>query len=742
VNGSPSSRNLKTGVLKARGYYVYLYSMIGLGFASIICAVIQLTQMDIGYKWMILAALTVLTSSWTIRIPATNSKISIGDTFFFTNIILFGIPSGIITAVTDALASSLRARNHSRRLEYSLFNVAAIACSAFSSGAVFFLILGQGPLTRSATPPVVNMLLPLAAMAFAQYICNSGSIAMIVALEKRRNIVEIWKDSFLWTSITYFAGAAAAGFIALTVGTITPQVIAVAVPVLLAIYFTYKTYLDKVQQVCSLAYYDSLTQLPNRMLFKERLNQVLALPADIGKQTAIMFLDLDNFKRINDTYGHSVGDALLRCVAGRLTSILRIQDRDLQGELKRQEVVIGRFGGDEFTLMLSGIDHPQQAAIVAQRILLAFSTPFALDGKEVSAAVSIGISIAPMDGHSADVLLKNADAAMFHAKDCGRNSFQFYSQSMNEISLLKMSMENDLRKAIERNEFRLFYQPKVDGQTREITGAEALIRWQHPVRGLLPAGEFIPVAEETGLIRPMGEWVLRAVCQQFGLWKQAGLPVVPVAVNLSGTQFRQQRLQEIVSQVIQETSMDPTMLELEITESMIMQNQEDAEITLRELRKLGCKISIDDFGTGYSSLNRLKRFTLDALKVDRSFITDLNHNPDDMAITKAIIAMARSLELKVVAEGVETEEQFQFLKEQGCDEIQGFLCGRPMPPEEFALLLANKTICQSGAGSDITATSGSRLNRPNLRLVSVRHDNPRQPSLEEKSVNKSTLTRV
>jgi diguanylate cyclase (GGDEF)-like protein len=713
--------------------------VICLGLASLGFALYRLPQMHIGYHWLILASLTVISSSCTVRIPGTNSKISVGDTFFFTNIILYGTPAGVVTAALDALISSICARNRSRRLQYALFNISAIACSSHLGGTVFYRVLQLGPLSQKPGPSGMDMLIPLAALAFTHYLCNSGSVAIIVALEKHKNVVEIWKDSFLWTSITYFAGAAAAGFIALTIGKLAPQVIGVAAPVILAIYFTYKTYLDKVQQVRSLAYYDSLTKLPNRILFKEHLNKALSLSQRKNRMIAVMFLDLDNFKRINDTYGHSVGDALLMSVAERLKSTLRIHDRDLLSEAREQDVVIGRFGGDEFTLMLTEIDDPQHVARVAQRLLQAFGNPFILDGQEVSAAASIGISLCPVDGATADTLLKNADAAMFHAKDSGRSSYQFYSQSMNEMSSKKLLLENDLRKALGKGEFRLFYQPKVNGCTKAVTGAEALLRWQHPSRGLLSAAEFVPIAEETGLIRPIGEWVLRTACQQIVAWQKAGLPAVPVAVNLSSVQFRQQNLHQLISQILCDTMLDPHYLELEITESMIMQNEEKADEALREIRALGCRISIDDFGTGYSSLSRLKRFTLDALKVDRSFVTDLTNNPDDRAIAKAIIAMAHSLELKVIAEGVETEQQFQFLTDQGCDEIQGYLFGIPMPGEEFALLLSHRLRNQPydlnnpfspriSRGTPPHSRRGARRNVANLRLVPVRRSHSSQPA--------------
>lgn len=743
MSGGSTRLNQKAPASRRHPAYIpYMYGVISLGLVFISWSIYSLAGANTGWKWLILAGLTVVSSSCTIRIPATNSKISIGDTFFFTNVILYGIPAGIITAAADALVSSLSARNRSRRLEYALFNVGAITCSAYLCGTAFFGTLQHGPLSQGLRPPAFEMWLPVVVLACVQYLANSGSVAIIVALEKRKNILTIWKDSFLWTSITYFAGAAAAACISLTIGSVTTQIVAVAVPVVFAVYFTYKTYMDKVRQVCSLAYYDSLTGLPNRVLFKEHLNRGLASKAS-GKMLAVMFVDLDNFKRINDTYGHSVGDLLLKNVAGRLSATLRAKNRDLDVADDDQDVMIGRFGGDEFTILLKNIENPDQVEQVAQRMLAAFANPFSLEGQEVSTAVSIGISLSPLDGVTADALLKNADAAMFQVKDSGRSNYQFYSHSMNETSSAKLELENELRRALVKGEFRLFYQPKVDGATREITGAEALIRWQHPSRGLLPAAEFIAMAEETGLIRPIGDWVLRTACSQIVAWQKSGLPAVPVAVNLSSVQFRQQNLRKIVSDILRETALDPRYLELEITESMIMQNTEEAGDTLRELRSLGCRISIDDFGTGYSSLSRLKHFPLDSLKVDKSFVTDLANSTDDRAITKAIIAMARSLELKVIAEGVENEQQYQFLKTYGCDEFQGYLFGKPMPEDQFAAQLGRSLNEQFGNLDDVCASKAdvsfqnARRTRWAARSLRLVHSRATAPLQSEESIRMS-----
>jgi diguanylate cyclase (GGDEF)-like protein len=403
---------------------------------------------------------------------------------------------------------------------------------------------------------------------------------------------------------------------------------------------------------------------------------------------------LDHFKRINDTYGHGIGDLLLKTVSARLAADVRTSDSDRNSDSHEEDAVIGRFGGDEFTILVNKITNPKDATRIAQRFLQSLSNPYSLDGLELDVAATIGISVYPFDGRDADTLLRNADTALYHAKDNGRNSYHLYSQSMNEKAFEKLSMGSQLRKALHRKEFEIHYQPKLDAQTREIAGAEALIRWRHPVRGLLQASEFIPLAEETGLIKPIGEWVLRRVCTQIATWLEEGFKVVPVAVNLSPLQFGQENLASMIARILEETPLDQKYLELELTESAIMENQQEADDSLAELRSLGMNISIDDFGTGYSSLSRLKSFNLDALKIDKSFVSNCSDNPDDRAIITAIIAMARSLELKVVAEGVETEQQLDFLRELGCDEIQGYYFSKPVPPLEFAKLLQNNACLQ------------------------------------------------
>lgn len=440
-------------------------------------------------------------------------------------------------------------------------------------------------------------------------------------------------------------------------------------------------------KILFLAYYDSLTSLPNRILFKDRLSQTLLMARRYQRLVGILLLDLDNFKRINDTLGHPAGDELLKQVADRLSNYIRKSDSISRYSTDEFSAVVARLGGDEFTIMLTEISHAHDAMKVAQRILDAIAQPFDIGGQEVFITSSIGIAIYPIDGEDVDSLLKNCDTAMYHAKNEGRNNYKFYEQSLNKTALDILALENNLRKALDKQEFRVYYQPRIDIRTRNVVGFEALIRWRHSQKGLIPPSEFIPMAEESGLIIPIGEWVLNEACKQNKTWQAAGFAPVFISVNLSGKQFKQQNLIKIIEQALSESAFDPKYLELEITESIIQDTKSTAEI-LNELRKLGLKISVDDFGTGYSSLSYLRRFPVNALKIDRSFVKDATKDTDSAAIVKAIIAMAHCLKLRVVAEGVETEEQLKFLSDEGCDEFQGYLISPPLPAEEVARFLS------------------------------------------------------
>jgi diguanylate cyclase (GGDEF)-like protein/PAS domain S-box-containing protein len=439
------------------------------------------------------------------------------------------------------------------------------------------------------------------------------------------------------------------------------------------------------ERVHHLAHYDELTGLPNRSMFNQRLSHALIQARRNDKPLAILFIDLDRFKNINDTLGHEAGDRVLKEVAQRLLGCLREGD------------TVGRLGGDEFVVLIEELPEPMHVAAVAQKILAAVVKPFILGAQEFNITASIGISTYPDDSEDMQALLKNADISMYRAKEQGKNNYQFYSALMNIHTVERLALESGLRRALERNEFLLHYQPKVDIGSGRITGMEALLRWRRPGQELIPPERFIALAEETGLIVPIGEWVLKTACARNQSWREQGLPPLRMAVNLSGRQFAHENLLQGVARVLNETGLDPAALEFEITESMVMHDPERAVKLLSRLKDMGIYLSIDDFGTGYSSLGYLKRFPLDSVKIDRSFIRDIPGDADDAAITRAIIAMAHSLRLKVIAEGVETEEQLRFLRDLGCDEMQGYYFSKPLAEDEFLRLLQNSVA--SGAAA-------------------------------------------
>ena len=424
-----------------------------------------------------------------------------------------------------------------------------------------------------------------------------------------------------------------------------------------------------------LAHHDALTNLPNRMLMQDRLSQAIEVARRQHRQLAVMFMDLDRFKHINDSLGHSVGDQLLQSVAQRLVACVRQSD------------TVSRQGGDEFLLLLSSVEHADDAALSAKKMLATLAPPHHIEGSDIHISVSIGISIYPDDGQDAQTLIQCADTAMYYAKENGRNNFKFFEQDMNTRAVQRQSIEASLRQALDLQEFVLHYQPKIDLQSGTIVGAEALIRWQHPQRGLLSPAEFVPIAEDCGLIRPIGRWVLREACRQAQAWLQAGLPPITVAVNTSPLELRAEDFLENLRATLEETQIEPRYLELELTESVFMRDAASTGSLLQAIADLGVKLAIDDFGTGYSSLSYLSRFPIDTLKIDQSFVNRMNGNPDDANIVRAVISMGKSLRQRVIAEGVETSEQHASLMGLHCDQGQGFYFGRPVPAEALATLL-------------------------------------------------------
>lgn len=436
-----------------------------------------------------------------------------------------------------------------------------------------------------------------------------------------------------------------------------------------------------------LAYYDVLTGLPNRAFFHESLLASLARARRQSGQLAVLFVDLDNFKRINDSLGHPAGDRVLQEVGRRLRDAIRLEDGISRFGTER-EGSLARLGGDEFTLVLGDLRQPEDAARVATRILTILKPPVALETGEIFVSASIGISVFPRDGMSAEELLRNADTALYHAKESGRNAFHFWNETMNTAAFQRLTMEASLRQAVDRDQFLLHYQPQVRLGNRGIAGFEALLRWQHPEIGMVSPGLFVPIAEETGLIRPIGEWVLRATCLQLRAWQDAGLPETRVAVNLSSRQFGDPDVPRTLEAILRETGARAELLELEVTESAVVKDAARAVSDLEALRALGVRIALDDFGTGYSSLAYLKRLPIDVLKIDRSFVRDVATDPRDAAIVSGIVQLAHALGLEVVAEGVEETDQFVVLTQTGCDVMQGFLFGKPQPAAEAARLLS------------------------------------------------------
>lgn len=442
-----------------------------------------------------------------------------------------------------------------------------------------------------------------------------------------------------------------------------------------------------------LAHFDNVTELNNRHFFNERLHAVVSRSEQFKERTGLMFIDLDNFKAVNDTLGHDTGDELLRLVSKRLSDTLRFGD------------VICRIGGDEFAIILENISQASVASMVAEKCLASLAMPISINGNEIYISASIGISIYPDDARDMHELLKYADTAMYYAKNSGKNAFRLFLPSMQGEAQKRFSMDANLRRALERNEFRLHYQTQIDLETSRIIGVEALIRWAHPDLGMISPAEFIPIAEETGLIVPIGEWVLREACNQMKQWHDEGMGHLRIAVNLSSRQLKEDNFVETVLKIVEETGINPKLLELELTESMLMDVESSVIDKLYALRSAGIALAIDDFGTGYSSMSYLKTFPINCIKIDRSFVSDLPQNQEDAAITKAIIAMAKALKMQVIAEGIENLEQGHFLRDNGCDMSQGYYYSKPASAEHIKSMLFDKSDRMHASASEVAGPS-------------------------------------
>jgi len=700
-----------------------MWSVVAAGTAFVLYSAVTLPAGIIDGYFLLLTLITaVIGSRIAIRIPRINVNITVDDTFVFIALLLYGGQAAVILGALAGICSALRI---SRKVRTVAFSSGALVCAVFATATV--LKFAFGSTTSLLNSGASFAIIALCLMGLVQYLVHTGIGAIVSALRANESVWHMWSRNFLWISISYFAGAAGAGFIVSSLGTARFWAFLVCIPIIIIVYFSYDRYMREVKasvrhaeeaeraraelehqraeqaekHVAELnnyiaeqerisrvleetkehfrhaAFHDSLTGLPNRAMFTELLKAEIESSSRRNEYMfAVLFLDLDRFKNINDSLGHTHGDLLLVAFAERLERTLRPVD------------TLARFGGDEFAILLSGMSDATDAVRVAQRIQDELSQPFVLDKNSAFATASIGIALSSSGYDRADDILRDADIAMYRAKENGKARYEVFDHGMHARAVSRLQLESDLRQAIEQKEFCVYYQPIVSLQTGRLAGFEALVRWNHPRRGLVSPADFIPVAEETGLIVPIGEWVLNEACARVRQW-QIDSPShrsLSLSVNLSARQVAQPDLLNRIKEALDNSKLNPHCLKLEITESVVMENAEAAAQMFKQLRSLGVQLSIDDFGTGYSSLSYLHRFPLNYLKIDRSFVTRLT--TDDNAIVRTISTLARNLGMEVIAEGIETEEQFQQLKMLGCEYGQGYLFSRPVANEAVAHLLA------------------------------------------------------
>ena len=683
-----------------------MWSVILLGGGITLAAAVRLPWARLGLKFLLLATITVVISSRvSVRIPRANTNITVSDTFIFLVMLLYGGPAAILVAATEGFTSGIRI---SKTPTIVLFNSAAMAC-ATTVTVVALSLLGIDP-SASLAATVIAVFV----MALTQYVSNTGLVGIGLALKAGTRFWSTWKKHYLWTSITYFTGAVAAGVIFRSFNTVGLYALVATIPTISILYVTYHKYLEDIRSTAAVAekaereraeqaerhvdelsrhiadqeriskaleenkehfrhaaFHDALTGLPNRPLLLDHLRLAIERSKiNHDHLFAVLFIDLDRFKNINDSLGHNTGDQLLVAIAGRIGGCLRPTD------------TIARLGGDEFAILLDGLENWTIATEVAERVQAELLKPFSLNGHEVYTTASIGIRLS-MDGREdAENMLRDADTAMYRAKDSGKARHELFHSTMHTRAVALLKLETDLRRAIEREEFCVHYQPIMSIETEVLAGFEALVRWNHPERGLVPPDEFIPLAEETGFIAEIGALVLRQACRQMRQWHTTlGREALTMSVNLSGKQLTQTNLIQQIQETLQETGLNPACLRLEITESVVMENAELATNTLLQLRKLGVHLSIDDFGTGYSSLSYLHRFPVNTLKIDRSFIGRMAKGDENSEIVRTICTLANNLGMEVVAEGVETRDQLELLRSLKCEYGQGYLFSKPVDSE-------------------------------------------------------------
>ncbi len=702
-----------------------MWSVVAAGAAAVLYSAYVLPHGIIdGYFLLLMLVTAVIGSRIAIRIPQINVNITVDDTFVFIAMLHYGGEAAVIIGALAGVCSALRI---SRKVRTVAFGSALLACAVFVTASVLKYAFGSttGLLKNGASLALIALCL----MGMVQYLVHTGLGATASALKANESIWRMWSRNFLWISISYFAGAAGAGFIVSSLGTARFWAFLICIPIIIIVYFSYDRYMREVKasarhaeeaeraraelehqraeqaekHVLELnnyiteqerisrvleetkehfrhaAFHDSLTGLPNRAMFTELLKaEIESSNRRDPNMFAVLFLDLDRFKNINDSLGHTHGDLLLVAFAERLERTLRPVD------------TLARFGGDEFAILITGMVDATDAVRVAQRIQDELSEPFVLDKNSAFATASIGIALSSSGYDRPEDILRDADIAMYRAKENGKARYELFDHGMHARAVSRLQLESDLRQAIENKEFCVYYQPIVSLETGRLAGFEALVRWNHPRRGLVSPADFIPVAEETGLIVPIGEWVLNEACAHVRQW-QLDSPShrsLSLSVNLSARQVAQPDLLDRIKEALTTSKLNPHCLKLEITESVVMENAEAAVLMFKQLRSLGVQLSIDDFGTGYSSLSYLHRFPLNYLKIDRSFVSRLTTDNDN-AIVRTISTLARNLGMEVIAEGIETDEQYQQLKMLGCEYGQGFLFSRPVNNDDVQHLLAH-----------------------------------------------------
>ncbi len=690
----------------------FMWTVIALGAAAFAYSATRLPVAQLDRRFLILALITVgIGSRLSVRVPRVRGQITVSDTFLFLTILLFDGEAAILLATVEAVSTSLRV---TKKKFHHLFNAGVMALSYFLTVWTVRLSFGS-PAELAQQVYSDKLIMALSVMALVQYATNTSLIAGCLSLKSGARFWPVWKGYFLYTSLTYFAGASAAGLIAKLVGSVGFYAFLAMTPIIVIVYFTYRTYLNSVeskmlqieqaehhveelsshiaeQQRISqelehsrehfrhAAFHDALTGLPNRTLLLDHLTLAIERARRHSDHLfAVLFVDLDRFKNINDSLGHGVGDQLLVSLARRLEGCLRPMD------------TVARLGGDEFAILLDGLADMRAAIAVAERVQSELAQPFNLNGHEVYTTASIGITLSATGYTLPENVLRDADTAMYRAKENGKARHELFDTVMHARAVALLTLENDLRRAVERHEFQVYYQPIIALNTNRIAGFEALLRWPHAERGFVAPDEFIPLAEETGLIFEIGRWVLDEACRQMcQLQKLVPYPLT-ISVNLSSRQFSQPHLIEQIKQTLIETGLDPRSLLLELTESVVMENAEAAAAMLKQLRALGVQLSIDDFGTGYSSLSYLHRFPLSMLKIDRTFIGHMDVGGENTEIVRTIITLANNLGMQVVAEGVETAAQLAHLRMLNCTYGQGYFFSRPVAAEQVAALLTGQT---------------------------------------------------